>query len=63
MPVTSSLERQTEPRGGMQPAGSLSLQSLPVAGESPQIVNPSDVPWKPTCVNSRNVPNRSTFGF
>lgn len=44
MPVTSSLERQTEPRG-MQPAGSLSLQSLPVAGDVvPQIVKPSDVP-------------------
>jgi hypothetical protein len=29
----------------------------------PQMVNPSVVPLKPTWVNSRNVPNRSTFGF
>lgn len=29
----------------------------------PQMVKPSVVPLKPTWVNSRNVPNRSTFGF
>lgn len=35
----------------------------PVPPLSPQMVNPSVVPLKPTWVNSRNVPNRSTRGF
>lgn len=37
--------------------------SFPVPPPIPQMVKPSVDPLKPTWVNSRNVPNRSTFGF
>lgn len=46
-----------------QTSGGPLQSSLPVPPFTPQMVKPSVVPLKPTCVNSRNVPNRSTFGF